>query len=444
MGDAGTVAKSFFDRSIAIANLEGDIVAKPSSDGFLLGIQFQGRNLSDANLSRAHFRLPNCQNSGKAEILNDRERAAAVILRGPASIVAKRFPASIDAENGFDILDKNSGGNYPTFSMRDDYSNARAGASDRPWKGMDISNKAGAFEFAEAVQAYFYDGMANQHSNADQNFVASSDTTHYWCHMPWLNVGDSGREAIHGLTKERDILPSTIYPAPGTGSDWGIGFYNAVGCQTIGSVFGNSRSSGTTPNWNSAKFPDGTMSAKILFTTANFPALNGSFSWNAHVSGPKQTERQVTSVRHLQMDIAVRDSSLKGTIPGNRNWVMVTYYYDTSYTAADNSPLRRIANLPAAFLHMRPMGVQVGFETPNTILFDGAKTNQVSSSLNGPADNPKSSCLGCHGTAGTHVAMAPGFTSNAMYSATMASTPSNLDFSQQLALAKRNAETQPK
>jgi hypothetical protein len=59
---------------------------------------------------------------------------------------------------------------------------------------------------------------------------------------------------------------------------------------------------------------------------------------------------------------------------------------------------------------MRPVGVQFGFEPEESLIFKGAKTNYMENGvfisrgenalLNGPADNPYSSCLGCHGAAG--------------------------------------------
>ena len=160
----------------------------------------------------------------------------------------------------------------------------------------------------------------------------------------------------------------------------------------------------------------------------------------SNVALPKQTSRSVRDVRHVQMDIAVRDSTLKGIIHEHNDWMMTTYYYDKSYTAGPDSPLRRVQNLPEELLHMRPIGVQVGFEPKDSIIFKGSQTNQVSGQLNGPADNPKSSCLGCHGTAGTKIPMAPGTMKNTDYTGKVRNS-THLDFSQQVALAKRNYET---
>ena len=61
--------------------------------------------------------------------------------------------------------------------------------------------------------------------------------------------------------------------------------------------------------------------------------------------------------------------------------------------------------------------------------------------LNGPADNPTASCLSCHGAAGTTTRMVPGVRDFAHYRAIRAK--GTLDFSMQLAFAKRNYETRP-
>jgi hypothetical protein len=300
---------------------------------------------------------------------------------------------------------------------------------------MDLTTGEGVKNFLLTIQQYVYENMVNQSPNPDMNFIADRNTKRYWCHMPWLNVGPAGREAIHGLTNERPLAPSSIYQNPTSGSDWGVAYYNAVACRSIGAVFGSANAPKPQPDWSRVEFRDGSLAAKILFTTANFPDLEGAFTWKANVSEPNSNFRQISTVRHIQMDIAVRDSSLRGVRHGNNDWLMATYYFDKKY----ESPLK-IEHLPPGFAKMRPMGIQVGFGQKDSFIAPGAQTNQVEGRLNGPADNPKSSCLSCHGTAGTKTAMVPGFMSDDEWKA---NNQGNLDFSQQFALAKRNIETAP-
>ena len=422
-----------------------------SQDGKMLGIAFSAQGRSGGK-STFHFRLAHCH-SGKSTMVSSEstDEVAAQVL--PELDSSDRIPAAV--ENGFQISDQPkipTNLKLPRFQLKADYHRARFKETDRPWKGMDIRNEDDAFKFAVLLQKYFYEGMANQDpSNNDMNFIAQK-SKRYWCHMPWLNVGPSGREGIHGLTKERDLYPSPtmkLYSQATPGTDWGVGYYNALGCQTIGKMFGSDSSPKAVPDFTYSPYPDGTVSAKILFTTADFPTLEGAYTWNANVSKVGSNSRSVRTVRHLQMDIAVKDSTVVGTNAAVNHWVMLTYYYDPSYDAdaeyqrrfGVESPLSGIRNLPLGLKKMRPMGTQPGMGAPNTgdtILFAGAETNNPTGRLNGPADNPKSSCMSCHGVAGTSLSMVPGFVNSNDYRPYVGRS---LDFSHQAALAKGNYET---
>ena len=98
-------------------------------------------------------------------------------------------------------------------------------------------------------------------------------------------------------------------------------------------------------------------------------------------------------------------------------------------------------------LRMRPIGIQTGFDPTTSMIFTGSKTNSKENEfyprendrlLNGPADNFKGSCLGCHGGAGTKVPFIPGVKDFTHYQEIR---KDGLDFSMQLGLAKRNFET---
>lgn len=438
-GNPTAIAKRYFDPSVKIRGLVGDLLVTPSTDGMMMGLQFkvqvQGKTLN------AHFRISHCTSSGKNGVFmgvdSDEKRRP---LSAKSAKKGRILAAGED--EGFKMNDIVEGAkSLPRFELKTDFDRAKIASDDRPWKGMDISQEAGAFAFSEMVQAHFYEGMANQDKNPEKNFNASR-SQRYWCHMPWLNQGTSQREAIHGLTKELDLSASPIYPDATPGSDWGVAYFNANACGTLEKIFGSTRLGlHNPPKWEKSRFSDGAMSVKILFTTADFKALEGAYTWNANVSLPKETAREIRPVRHVQMDIAVRDATLKGVIGKNFDWVMTSYYYDKTYNPAPDSPLRRIRNLPESLLHMRPIGTQVGFDKEDSIIFAGAKTNQSEGKLNGPADNPRSTCLGCHATAGTKIRMAPGVITNLQFQKDVAPVNTHLDYGQQVALAKRNFET---
>lgn len=462
LGEAENVAREFFNENLPIAHVK-DVFVTVSEDRKMLGVEFNYANTKPKN-SALHFRMPHCIHGAKAALLNlDKIKTAQIGLsvnsRSVASAQVVRAPSAEKvAENGFDIYDKPSKldlnseirKNLPTFKLRADYDQIVPKAESRPWKGMDIRTEAGGQKFAQLVLDFFYDSLVQDLKNNNNNFIAQniSPDKAQWCHMPWLNVGDSGREMVHGLTKERDLEKSEIYPAVGTtkekeGSDWGIGFYNDIACASIHNVFGSLPRTLEAPDFSKKWFPDGSVSVKILFTTAQLDELNGSFAWTANVSLAKSTSRKLREVKMVQIDIAVKDSTLIGARKEVDGWVMTTFYYDASYKA--NSKHNYPANL-AGLLKMRPIGIQTGFDPKTSLIFKDSKTNSVDNVyygarpmlMNGPADNPKGSCMSCHGAAGTTVKMVPGMKDFDHY---LKVRETGLDFSQQMALAKRNYET---
>lgn len=198
---------------------------------------------------------------------------------------------------------------------------------------------------------------------------------------------------------------------------------------------------------------DGSVSFKMLFTTLQaqerdngsyglYPILEKAYKWIAHVSTHRnQSPRIVQEVSHVQMDIAIKDKNIRGLMEGQGvtnpddviPWVMLTYYYDPNYTNPifdrNQPPHMRlseseIALAPEGLRHMRPIGIQYGLDKGQSVILyeagnglDGAplglaKNNHFedgdllaqdyfyNTRLNGPADNPDSSCLGCHASSG--------------------------------------------
>lgn len=475
-GYADDVQKSFFDEKNPAHSMPGKKTQVPftihSSDGIALGLKYE-----HARFGLLEFRLTRCD-AGKTQVSGSEVAEApqagggSVDRSAPGGTLPSSDQAPVDhsvnpqpvgkapsvnAAKGFTIEDKvvNPPATLPKFLLRADYQNSKRDAQPFAWKGLNLRDKKQALRAALLLQKYFYENMANQNpAHPDQNFIAANNKSRYWCHVPWLNVGPSGREGVHGLTKELDMKPSSkisVYSAATAGTDWGVAYFNAPGCETLGDVFGSASNPAPTPNWDRTQFKDGTVSVKILFTTADFPAIKDAYSWTANVSDVGQTERSLKKVRHVQMDISIKDSSFVGLLPNMSNWTMFGFYYDPNYDFetelkaefGGENPLKSIPNLPAALFKMRPMGVQTGFDAPatgDTILFGNAQANGSGGRLNGPADNPRTSCMGCHATAGHAVSMVPGFLSEKMYEPFHGQP--NLDFNQQVALARRNFETE--
>ncbi len=462
LGEADQVANTFFRNELPISNLQKHYLTV-SEDAKLIGFEFDFQNFGSPEIQKGHFRLPHCIQGSKAPLIEFEQvksanRTMPDQKRSIASTKNIRLPAALEGESGFEIYDKlnkqdeitENSKKLPRFKLNADYDRMASAVNNRPWKGMDISNEEGGRKFAHLVLDYFYDSLVVDTVNPEMNFIAQNTPVGQtqWCHMPWLNVGDSGRELIHGLTKERDLERSEIYPEVATtkekeGSDWGIGFYNDIACATAFNVFGSLRQQAARPDFSKANFPDGSVSVKVLFTTAKLDGLKGAYMWTANVGLAKSTSRALRPVKMVQIDIAVKDSTLKGVRSEVDGWMMTTFYFDASYIAPSR---HKYTNALAGLLKMRPIGIQTGFDPSTSLIFKDAKTNSANNKffgakpmlLNGPADNPKASCLSCHGAAGTSRSMVPGirdFNDFAQYKS------KGLDFSQQLALAKRNFET---
>ena len=480
LGDANQVAHQFFrltsdndnqfvnKSDVAIRDIESLLISV-SEDRKMLGMEFV---LSSSNGRQTfHFRLPHCIQGSKNPLI-DLDNQLTVqndltkLSRQVASVeILKRKPnAEMNSnEDGFiqqDQVDADDslefGKKLPRFELFADYSSIKPSKNKRPWAGIDITKADSGEKFALTVLDYFYESMVQNMNDPNDNFIAQKIPAgkDKWCHMPWLNVGDTGREAIHGLTKERDLQPSKIYPSVGStpekaGADWGIGFYNDVACAAIQKVFGDRKNPNANPNFSNITFPDGSASVKVLFTTAALDELQESFTWTAHVSEPKTTLRKLKNVRMVQIDVAVKDSKIKGVRKEVDNWMMTTFYFDKNYKPSYQfKNADRFKGTFAGLLKMRPIGIQTGFDPSTSLIFKGALTNSTANVyypgdqllMNGPADNSKGSCMSCHGAAGTLVSMVPGVKNFDHYKSVKSSA---LDFSMQMAFAKRNYETRP-
>src|SRR6185295_9480706 len=112
----------------------------------------------------------------------------------------------------------------------------------------------------QAVLDYCLEG------NTPDNFGAvGQNAVRKWYHAPWLHSTASGREFIHGMTKERRTQVHELGPAQNTEHDnWAVGFYNNRGAYVIGQVWKNP----AHPDPRKSKFPSNTVACKLLFSTA--------------------------------------------------------------------------------------------------------------------------------------------------------------------------------
>ncbi|MEP6809096.1 MAG: hypothetical protein ABI992_02555 [Chthoniobacterales bacterium] len=295
----------------------------------------------------------------------------------------------------------------PVFVLSQDYpATAPSSTLVQPWKAIDFHLHPA--EYMQAVIDYCYEG------NLAVQFRGQANNTRKWYHAPWLHPGPNGREFTHGLTGER-VSRARELAATQTSSfhNFAVGLYNAPGGFAIGRVWADPRH----PDASKAVFPEGTVTFKLLFTTATkdqVPYLDGSPEWIADTTRSNDANQiRNSKVRLLQIDIAVKDNrSSEG------GWIFGTFQFDQGATAQD--PWRRLTPVtlmwgndptftPANYDPTQGHVPQQSWINPNAPVVAYRSGLAASSSAphvlgwagrgNGPVDNSVSSCLSCHSVA---------------------------------------------
>lgn len=305
--------------------------------------------------------------------------------------------------------------------------NADAKAITLPWR-TDLPASPGDRRFAWQdqsfetnwrgyMQAFLSEIKAAGISISDKKLRMSPGAE--WWIAPWMDYGTSGRERLHGLTAERGPDAGDLSPTSRKGPQtWAVGWYNRPGSHAISQIFQDPCNPKVLPGWG---FPTQSASFKFLFSDAD-PAevayLEGAPEIEAVINPPGRAtapvkERVVRTLRLLQVDIAVRDPKAKDT-----GWVMGTFVWRKPAAGFQGDWL--YDNLaPVGLMWGNDPGVQndrwdafapLQQSRINTDLAgvlwraDGQDWPQrpfpgFQGRLNGPADNPRSSCLGCHAAA---------------------------------------------
>ena len=300
---------------------------------------------------------------------------AAMLLAGP---VLAQFPDAHDPPP--------AGWTGPVFHLRQDYPQTLPPTGTRPW--TSISFKTQPNDYMKAVLTYALEG------NKEVDFVVQNNATRGWYHAPWMHAGTAGREFVHGLTKERSSRPGELHAnQTGTFENWAVSVYNPRGGYTFGRVWKDP----DAPNPALAKFPVGTVAVKLIFTEApvsQVPYLAGSVEWQADINRASNAGARPT-LRLLQVDVAVRDSRATTTT----GWVFGTFVYDGNAPGA--TPWDRLV----------PVGLMWGNDPTRIHTAQALQESKINADLqipqhlgfekrlNGPVDNPRSSCLSCHSTA---------------------------------------------
>ncbi len=258
------------------------------------------------------------------------------------------------------------------------------------------------------VRDYCFEG------NTEVDFRVEDNKVRNWYHMPWQHYGPNGREGFHGLTKEAPVSPMQLASTQtyATGGAWAIGFFNDVAGYTIGQVWKDHNNPRVEAM--AGGFKNGSVLFKILFVSipqdvaeAQVPFLQNGLWWDAYATYEFNcNNRQPIKVALIQMDIMVKDErapqkwvfgnfQYNGKMNQANKWenlvpVGIMWGQDPEVTAdhSNPQPTRTIINNELKETIINPDST----ELPATHLGWNGR-------LNGPVDNPKSSCYSCHATA---------------------------------------------
>jgi hypothetical protein len=266
-------------------------------------------------------------------------------------------------------------------------------AGSLPWKSINFEQQPEAY--LRALLAY---GIKDN-SDPAIDWRIEDNTKSRWCHAPWFH---NQRERLRGMTLERGSRVKELHEGQMTAArNWAVGFYNDIGCYAMGKVWKDP----TFPKTKSFVFPDGAYSIKLLYTTASVREvtyLTGSKEWNAAINNDGSLEK----MRLLQVDVAVRDTNADK----HSGWLFGTFIYD-AYAAGvtvweklvpvglmwGNDP-----NLTSSEYEERGGVPKEAWINPEVVkkFFALPRHNLgLHGRVNGPIDNFKASCLGCHGRA---------------------------------------------
>ncbi|MFD1840371.1 hypothetical protein [Paracidovorax cattleyae] len=292
--------------------------------------------------------------------------------------------------------------------------------SAQPWLTLDPRKPQEREAYYAAVLAYGLTAFTGDISDG------CKEVANGWYHAPWMtlsfgngpddvakgNIG-AGREPICGLTQERPA-PKGYLHASQTRDDvqsWAVGMFNQPGGHVLGRIWRNR----SVADLSDMRYPEGTFIIKFLFTEASeaeVPYLKGAPMWSANIyTSFGAASRETKPMRLLQVDFAIRDKRMDA----QTGWVFGTFMYanvDASTSPHWTKNLLPVGvmwgndpgeTMPAAFKE-QALDPQITKLRDQGLLFDLKRRREFGwkDRVNGPIDNPASSCLSCHGTGQVH------------------------------------------
>jgi hypothetical protein len=200
--------------------------------------------------------------------------------------------------------------------------------------------------------------------------------------------------------------------------NWAVGFYNPIGGYVLGRIWSGVRDgTSSQPDLGTLPFPEGTVVAKALYTQSDateVPLLAGAPTIQAHIvrddtpndnTCPSETDtkgkpspRAEATLHLLQLDVAVRDARAPAT-----GWAFGTFIYDGRLPGTDPwDKLRPVGLMWGNDPGLADADVASGKKPAEGVVLSDFGLGRAfgrSGRMNGPVDNPVSSCLSCHSTA---------------------------------------------
>src|SRR3954453_11731016 len=344
-----------------------------------------------------------------------------------------------------------SGYGGPVYKLSQDYPSRLPPTEDYPWLKIPFRN-GGPVDPAAYLKTLLDYGLEG---NVPIDFYVERNTPRRWYSMPWMDwntevaadwPGTDGREFVHGLTHEFDTEGNTFAESQAEFVDtWAQAYVNDRYAFGVGQVWchpDDPQPSALNPNPAALNsMANGSYVIKLLFSTvteAELPTVKGAYEWAADIYAnrspryrnegpPSRYERRLGTVRLIQVDLQVRDDR------SPTGWLLGTYGYDGRKPGA--TPWERMVPLglqwgndPAVPFAESSAGPNGPFDFGkfkeqwiNEQAYEELATPPLNFNhlgfggrLAGPVDNPKSSCMGCHMTAGfPMVPLLPEFSPNA-------------------------------
>jgi hypothetical protein len=250
--------------------------------------------------------------------------------------------------------------------------------------------------------------------DVEDDWRVENNKQNRWYHMPWQHYGPSGREGIHGLTKEapvqvRQLAWTQTYSG---GQTYAVAFYNEFGGYTLGQVWKDHQH--PAKGMKKIAFPVGTVICKVLFVDIppeQVPSLNPPLQWQGYVTENYQsTKRSIRKLSLIQMDIMVRHKDAPS------GWIFGTFQYNGRRKGAKGAKTLWENLVPLGLQwgndpdvrennsNPQPVKTMINPKLKETVINPDAEELPPThlgwnGRLNGPVDNPMSTCMSCHMTA---------------------------------------------